>query len=112
MIDNMEVLKSVILQPGSPENFALQAVQEVIKPQRPMKLAQDENQLLENMLRKLLQELVSSAAQSGGPIMEYGKSIDDGEISHGQIPHLLGSYLLLLANKFLPFFIFYFLFPF
>uniref|UniRef100_A0A7N2LEX8 Uncharacterized protein n=2 Tax=Quercus lobata TaxID=97700 RepID=A0A7N2LEX8_QUELO len=39
------------------------------------KLAQDEHQLLENILRTLLQELVYSREQ----IMQYGQSIDDGE---------------------------------
>ncbi|KAK7857001.1 tho complex subunit 1 [Quercus suber] len=55
---NMEVFKRAILQPGPPQAFALQTVQEVIKPQKQTKLAQDENQLLENILRTLLQELV------------------------------------------------------
>ncbi|XP_050284605.1 uncharacterized protein LOC126724214 isoform X4 [Quercus robur] len=53
------------------------------------KLAQDENQLLENILRTLLQELVSSAVQSGEQIMQYGQLIDDGETSQGHIPRLL-----------------------
>ncbi|KAF5733648.1 Nuclear matrix protein-related isoform 1 [Tripterygium wilfordii] len=94
----MEVLKSAILQPGSVENFALQTVQEVIKPQRPTKLAQDENQLLENMLRTLLQELVSAAVQSGEQIMQYGQSIDDVENAQGQIPRLL-DFVLYLCEK-------------
>ncbi|KAJ8755853.1 hypothetical protein K2173_024398 [Erythroxylum novogranatense] len=96
---NMELLKKAILQPGPPEKFALQTVQEVIKPQRQTKLAQDENQLLENMLRMLLQELVSSSVQSGEPIMEYGKSIDDGETTLGQIPHLLDVVLYLCERE-------------
>ncbi|KAJ6341105.1 hypothetical protein OIU78_009307 [Salix suchowensis] len=85
----MEEFRRAILQPGPVETFALQTVQEFIKPQKQTKLVQDENQLLENMLRMLLQELVSSAAQSGEEIMLYGKSIDDGENSQGQIPRLL-----------------------
>ncbi|KAK9912601.1 hypothetical protein M0R45_036457 [Rubus argutus] len=75
---------------GPPEGFALQTVQEVIKPQKGTKLVQDENQLLENILRTLLQELVSSAVQSGEQIMQYGQSIDDGEATRGHIPRLLG----------------------
>lgn len=99
---SQEDFRRAILQPGPPESFALQTVQEFIKPQvtswifihmhvdmkitgsytpflfllilhiivkfysvywvvkwqRQTKLAQDENQLLENMLRTLLQELV------------------------------------------------------
>ncbi|KAJ4720415.1 THO complex subunit 1 [Melia azedarach] len=95
----MEVLRRAILQAGPPENFALQTVQEVIKPQKQTKLAQDENQLLENMLRTLLQELASSAVQSGEPIMQYGQSIDDGETSHAQIPRLLDIVLHLCENE-------------
>lgn len=79
-------------------------------------MAQDENQMLENMLRTLLQQLVvclfcfvlstllilffvcvwilgvvvqASAAQSGEQIMQYGQLIDDKNIN-GQIPRLLG----------------------
>ncbi|CAI0421553.1 unnamed protein product [Linum tenue] len=95
----MEDFKKAILQPGPPENFALQTVQEFIKPQRQTKLVQDENQLLENMLRTLLQELVSSAAQSGEPIMQYGQSIDDEESSQGLIPHLLDVVLYLCQRE-------------
>ncbi|KAK2634342.1 hypothetical protein Ddye_029134 [Dipteronia dyeriana] len=95
----MEVFRNAILQTGPPESFALQTVQEVIKPQKQTKLAQDENQLLENMLRTLLQELVSSGVQSGEPIMLYGQSIDDGEISQAQIPRLLDIVLFLCENE-------------
>ncbi|KAH9686390.1 THO complex subunit 1 [Citrus sinensis] len=95
----MEVFRRAILHAGPPENFALQTVQEVIKPQKQTKLAQDENQLLENMLRTLLQELVSSAVQSGEPIMHYGQSIDDGETSQAQIPRLLDIVLYLCEKE-------------
>lgn len=95
----MEVFRRAILQAGPPENFALLTVQEVIKPQKQTKLAQDENQLLENMLRTLLQELVSSAVQSGEPIMHYGQSIDDGETSQAQIPRLLDIVLYLCEKE-------------
>lgn len=95
----MEVFRRAILQAAPPENFALQTVQEVIKPQKQTKLAQDENQLLENMLRTLLQELVSSAVQSGEPIMHYGQSIDDGETSQAQIPRLLDIVLYLCEKE-------------
>ncbi|KDP40562.1 hypothetical protein JCGZ_24561 [Jatropha curcas] len=95
----MEEFRKAILQPGPPESFALQTVQEFIKPQRQTKLAQDENQLLENMLRTLLQELVSSAAQSGEQIMLYGQSVDDAENSQGQIPHLLDVVLYLCERE-------------
>ncbi|OAY53350.1 THO complex subunit 1 [Manihot esculenta] len=95
----MEDFRRAILQPGPPESFALQTVQEFIKPQRQTKLAQDENQLLENMLRTLLQELVSSAVQSGEEIMQYGQSIDDRENSQGQIPRLLDVVLYLCERE-------------
>ncbi|XP_059433717.1 THO complex subunit 1 [Corylus avellana] len=95
----MEVFKRAILQPGPPESFALQTVQEVVKPQKQTKLAQDENQLLENILRTLLQELVSSSVQSGEQIMMYGQSIDDGETTQGHIPRLLDIVLYLCERE-------------
>ncbi|XVE68418.1 hypothetical protein DITRI_Ditri09bG0067000 [Diplodiscus trichospermus] len=95
----MEVFRRAILQPGRPETFALKTVQDVIKPQKQTKLAQDENQLLENMLRTLLQELVSSAVQSGEEIMQYGKSIDDEDETQGVIPRLLDVVLYLCEKE-------------
>ncbi|CAA2962406.1 THO complex subunit 1 isoform X1, partial [Olea europaea subsp. europaea] len=53
-----DVFRKAILNPGPPEDFALQTVQEIIKHQKQTKLVQDENQLLENILRMLLQDLV------------------------------------------------------
>lgn len=91
----IEVFRNVILQPASPENCALQAVQEAIKPQKQTVLVQDENQSLENALRTLLQELVSSAVQSGERMMHYGQLIDGGENNSGQIPRLLDIVLYL-----------------
>lgn len=95
----MEEFRKAILQTAPPENFALQTVQDVIKPQKLTKLAQDENQLLENILRRLLQELVSSAAQSAEPIMQYGMSIDDNETAQGHIPRLLDIVLYLCEKE-------------
>ncbi|XVF41073.1 hypothetical protein PTKIN_Ptkin01aG0250900 [Pterospermum kingtungense] len=95
----MEAFRSAILQPGPPETFALKTVQEVIKPQKQTRLAQDENQLLENMLRTLLQELVSSAVKSGEEIMQHGKSIDDEDETHGVIPRLLDVVLYLCEKE-------------
>ncbi|KAL0429461.1 UNVERIFIED_CONTAM: THO complex subunit [Sesamum radiatum] len=89
-VSTQDLFRKAILHPGPPQDFALQTVQQVIKPQKQVKLVQDENQLLENMLRTLLQELVSAAVQSGEEIMQYGQSIADGETRHGQIPRLLG----------------------
>ncbi|KAI8546008.1 hypothetical protein RHMOL_Rhmol07G0082300 [Rhododendron molle] len=95
----MDILRRAILEPGPPENFALKTVQEVIKPQKQTKLVQDENQLLENILRTLLQELVSAAVQSGEKIMEYGQSIVDGDLAQGQIPRLLDIVLYLCEKE-------------
>ncbi|CAL9199536.1 unnamed protein product [Musa hybrid cultivar] len=85
----IEVFRKLLLKGDLPENFALQAVQEAIKPQKQTVLVQDENQSLENALRTLLQELVSSAVQSGERMMQYGQTIDEGECIHGQIPRFL-----------------------
>ncbi|KAL1371231.1 hypothetical protein HN51_001455 [Arachis hypogaea] len=95
----MEVFKRAIMQPGPPEHFALLTVQEVIKPQKQTKLAQDENQLLENILRMLLQEYVSSAVQSGEKIMHFGQSIDATETTQGLIPRLLDIVLYLCEKE-------------
>ncbi|XP_039132127.1 THO complex subunit 1 [Dioscorea cayenensis subsp. rotundata] len=90
----VEVFRNALSRPESPENFALQAVQEAIKPQKQTVLIQDENQTLENALRTLLQELVSAAVQSGERIVQYGQSIDN-EDAVGQIPRLLDIVLYL-----------------
>ncbi|KAK7244297.1 hypothetical protein RIF29_39117 [Crotalaria pallida] len=98
----MEVLKRAIMQqPGPPESFALQLVQEVIKPQKHTKLAQDENQFLENVLRVLLQEFVSAAAVSGEKIMQFGQSIDvtETKTTQGNIPRLLDITLYLCEKE-------------
>ncbi|XP_057976319.1 THO complex subunit 1 [Malania oleifera] len=95
----MDIFRKALLQPGPPGSFALQTVQEAIKPQKQTKLVQDENQLLENILRTLLQELVSSAVQSGEQIMQFGQSIDDGETTQGQIPRLLDIVLYLCEKE-------------
>ncbi|XP_010557907.1 PREDICTED: THO complex subunit 1 isoform X2 [Tarenaya hassleriana] len=95
----MDAFRDAILQQGAIESFALKTIQEFIKPQKQTKLVQDENQMLENMLRTLLQELVASAAQSGEQIMQYGQSIDDGDNIQGQIPHLLDVVLYLCEKE-------------
>ncbi|KAI8027359.1 THO complex subunit 1 [Camellia lanceoleosa] len=94
-----DLFRRAILESGPPENFALKTVQAVIKPQKQTKLVQDENQLLENILRTLLQELVSAAVQSGEKIMEYGQLIVDGEVTQGQIPRLLDIVLYLCEKE-------------
>ncbi|XP_004230044.1 THO complex subunit 1 isoform X3 [Solanum lycopersicum] len=95
----MDLFRQAILRQGPPEEFALLTVQEAIKPQKQTKLVQDENQLLENILRSLLQELVAAAVQSGQKLMKYGVSIVDGESSQGQIPRLLDIVLYLCEKE-------------
>ncbi|GMH30510.1 hypothetical protein Nepgr_032353 [Nepenthes gracilis] len=95
----MDIVRRALSHPGPPESFALQTVQEAIKPQRQTKLVLDENQLLENILRSLLQELVSCARQSGEPIMQFGQCIVDGQTMHGQIPRLLDIVLYLCEKE-------------
>lgn len=86
----VNVFRDAITLPRSPEDFALQTMQEAIRPQRQTVLVQDENQLLENALRVLLQELVSSAVKSCERVMQFGKSIDQSEKeASGKIPLLL-----------------------
>ncbi|RXH76131.1 hypothetical protein DVH24_019019 [Malus domestica] len=70
----MEVFRTAILQPGPPERFALQTVQQVIQPQ-------------------------SSAVQSGEQIMQYGQSTDAGETAQGHIPRLLDVVLYLCEKE-------------
>ncbi|XP_078161055.1 nuclear matrix protein-like protein [Carex rostrata] len=82
------VFTDVLMKDEPPENFALRAVQEAIKPQKQTVLVLDENQSLENALRTLLQELVSSAVQSGQRMMQRSQN-------GGQIPHLLDIVLYL-----------------
>ncbi|GAB2293096.1 suppressor of the transcriptional defect of hpr1 by overexpression [Dionaea muscipula] len=95
----MEIFRRALSNTGPLESFALQTVQEAIKPQRQTKLVLDENQLLENILRTLLQELVSCAVQSGEPVMLYGQCIADGETANGHIPHLLDIVLYLCEKE-------------
>nr|GEU91038.1 THO complex subunit 1 isoform X1 [Tanacetum cinerariifolium] len=95
----MDLFRKVLKEPGKPQDFALQTVQLAINPQRQTKLVQDENQLLENILRTLLQELVAAAVQSGEKTMLYGESIADGESTQGQIPRLLDIVLYLCENE-------------
>ncbi|KAL6558553.1 suppressor of the transcriptional defect of hpr1 by overexpression [Orobanche minor] len=51
--DSQDLFRNANLHRGSPQDFVLQTVQ-----QKQVKLVQDENQLLENILRTLIQELV------------------------------------------------------
>ncbi|XP_020579044.1 THO complex subunit 1 [Phalaenopsis equestris] len=91
----IEVFRNAILRPGLPENFALQVVQEAMKPQKQTVLVLDENQSLENAVRTLLQDLVSAAVNLGERTMQYGQQIDNEQSSCGYIPRLLDIVLFL-----------------
>ncbi|KAG6424822.1 hypothetical protein SASPL_115242 [Salvia splendens] len=78
--------------PGSKQKYINLNVKQV-------KLVQDENMLLENILRTLLQELVSDAVQSGEAIMLFGQSIADEDARPGQIPRLLDIVLYLCEKE-------------
>lgn len=90
-----EVFRDALSKADHPSTFAVQAMQEAVKPQKQTVLVQDENQLLENGLRTLLQELVAAAVESGDPAMQHGESIADGENNCGLIPRLLDIVLYL-----------------
>ncbi|KAH9323394.1 hypothetical protein KI387_018033, partial [Taxus chinensis] len=90
-----EVFRDALSKPGHPSMFAVQAMQDAVKPQKQTVLVQDENQLLENGLRTLLQELVAAAVDTGEPAMQHGESIADGENDRGLIPRLLDIVLYL-----------------
>ncbi|KAG0491653.1 hypothetical protein HPP92_005051 [Vanilla planifolia] len=94
----IEVFRNAILRSGSPENFALQVVQEAIKPQKQTVLVLEENQSLENALRTLLQELVSEAVKLGQRTMQYGQAIDNEGSNCGHVPCLLDIVLYLCEN--------------
>eukprot|EP00250_Pteridium_aquilinum_P008993 c18365_g1_i1 orf=77-2083(+) len=91
----MEVFRDAISRPALPEVIALSTMQEAIKPQKQTILIQDENQLLENGLRTLLQELVGAAVEAGQSVMQYGSSVAEGEDDSGLITRLLDIVLLL-----------------
>eukprot|EP00850_Spirogloea_muscicola_P005392 SM000024S07854 [mRNA] locus=s24:961254:967299:+ [translate_table: standard] len=70
----------------------------IIKP-GSTSLLPEENQLLENGLRALLQGLVSKAVAAGEPVMQYGRSIAEGEDSRGLVTKLLDITLYLCEHQ-------------
>uniref|UniRef100_A0A0C9QU23 TSA: Wollemia nobilis Ref_Wollemi_Transcript_9715_2293 transcribed RNA sequence n=1 Tax=Wollemia nobilis TaxID=56998 RepID=A0A0C9QU23_9CONI len=90
-----EVFRDALSKPGHPSQFAVQAMQDAVKPQKQTVLVQDENQLLENGLRTLLQELVAAAVEARERVMQHGESIAEGENDRGLIPRLLDIVLYL-----------------
>lgn len=91
----MEVFREAISRSAIPEAIALSTMQEAVRPQKQTILIQDENQLLENGLRTLLQELVGAAVEAGQPVMQYGSSVAEGEDASGLITRLLDIVLFL-----------------
>ncbi|XP_024521962.1 THO complex subunit 1 [Selaginella moellendorffii] len=91
----LDVFKQAISHSSPAASVALATMQEAMKPQKHAVLVQDENQLLENALRLLLQELVGAAVDAGEPVMQYGRSIDDSDNSGGLITRLLDIVLYL-----------------
>jgi THO complex subunit 1 len=65
------VFRDALSRTESPEAFALQAVQDAIKPQKQTVLVLEENQSLENALRKLLQELAVSFLTTHVPALVF-----------------------------------------
>jgi len=92
-----EIFIDALMKPCHPSTFALQALQEDVGPKNQSVLAQDENQLLENGLRALLQDLVTSAIEAGKPAMHHGESIakQDAKNNCGLIPKILDIVLYL-----------------
>ncbi|KAI5077852.1 hypothetical protein GOP47_0007676 [Adiantum capillus-veneris] len=91
----MEVFRDAISCSAPPEAIALSTMQEAVRPQKQTILVQDENQLLENGLRTLMQELVGAAVEAGQPVMQYGTSLSEGEDATGLITKLLDIVLFL-----------------
>lgn len=91
----MEVFRDAISRPALPATIALSTMQEAVRPQKQTVLVQDENQLLENGLRTLLQELVGAAVEAGQAVMQYGSSVAEGDDDSGLITRLLDIVLFL-----------------
>ncbi|MCO5580338.1 hypothetical protein L7F22_034204 [Adiantum nelumboides] len=91
----VEVFRDAISCSALSEAIALSTMQEAVRPQKQTILVQDENQLLENGLRTLMQELVGAAVEAGQPVMQYGSSISEEEDANGLITKLLDIVLFL-----------------
>lgn len=91
----MEIFRHAISRPALPAAVAVPTMQEAVKPQKQTVLVQDENQLLENGLRTLLQELVGAAVEAGEAVMQHGRSVAEGDDDRGLITRLLDIVLFL-----------------
>eukprot|EP00246_Nothoceros_aenigmaticus_P008090 TRINITY_DN22580_c0_g1_i1.p1 TRINITY_DN22580_c0_g1~~TRINITY_DN22580_c0_g1_i1.p1 ORF type:complete len:631 (+),score=143.69 TRINITY_DN22580_c0_g1_i1:416-2308(+) len=85
----VDVFTGAILKPVSTSIVAVPAMQEAMRPQKQTVLVQDENQLLENGLRTLLEQLVENAVQAEEPVMAHGRDTGEGDDGRGLITRLL-----------------------
>ncbi|KAH8935144.1 hypothetical protein BDL97_17G013800 [Sphagnum fallax] len=91
----LEVFRDAISKPLPTPSIAVSTMQEAMHPQKQTVLVQDENQLLENGLRSLLQEVVADAVDAGESVMQYGRVIAEGDDGRGLITRLLDIVLYL-----------------
>jgi THO complex subunit 1 len=91
----LEVFRLAISKPLPASQTAVATMVEAAKPQKQTVLVQDENQLLENGLRTLLQEIVSAAVQNGKSVMQYGPVEGPDDDGNGLLTRLLDIVLYL-----------------
>ncbi|KAJ7567876.1 hypothetical protein O6H91_01G011000 [Diphasiastrum complanatum] len=91
----LEIFREAISRSVPTASVALSTMQEAMKPQKQTMLVQDENQLLENGLRTLLDELVGAAVVAGEAVMQYGRLINEDSDGKGLITRLLDIVLYL-----------------
>eukprot|EP00897_Mesotaenium_endlicherianum_P010938 jgi/Mesen1/9873/ME000070S09156 len=75
----LDAFRSAISRPISAAEVALPTLQEALHPQTV--LNSEENQLLENGLRALLQDIVASAVAADEPVMQFGAGSGGGAAS-------------------------------
>lgn len=91
----LEVFRVAIAKPLPASQTAVATMVEAVKPQKQTVLVQDENQLLENGLRTLLEELVSAAVENGKSVMQYGRAEGPEDDGNGLLTRLLDIVLYL-----------------
>lgn len=91
----LEVFRVAIAKPLPASQTAVATMVEAVKPQKQTVLVQDENQLLENGLRTLLEELVGAAVANGKSVMQYGRAEGPEDDGNGLLTRLLDIVLYL-----------------
>lgn len=91
----LEVFRGAIAKPLPASQTAVATMVEAVKPQKQTVLVQDENQLLENGLRTLLEELVSAAVENKKSVMQYGRGSAPNDDGNGLLTRLLDIVLYL-----------------